>query len=180
MLNISIARLVHLYGKDSKTLSADAKLYSLKEYKNQTFYVSFKIGQPPVPQIALMDTGSDFIWIKCFDQSGEEVEGIIAKELFTFGSPDEDKGFSIEDVVFGCNLEYPIFADKVNGIFGLATHRSSYSLVMMEFRLGDEIMQVVGGGNSFFVGHVDGVQIRSVAEKISLNCSSLFNTIEAS
>ncbi|KAJ0091707.1 hypothetical protein Patl1_14577 [Pistacia atlantica] len=49
MLNRSIARLVHLYGKDSKTPSADAKLYSLKEYENQAFYVSFKIGQPPVP-----------------------------------------------------------------------------------------------------------------------------------
>ncbi|CAN1328468.1 Aspartic proteinase CDR1 [Linum perenne] len=33
--------------------------------KFNVFYVNFSIGQPPVPQIAIMDTGSDVTWVKC-------------------------------------------------------------------------------------------------------------------
>ncbi|CAI0394563.1 unnamed protein product [Linum tenue] len=29
------------------------------------FYVNFSIGEPPVPQLAVMDTGSSFSWVKC-------------------------------------------------------------------------------------------------------------------
>ncbi|CAN1811709.1 Aspartic proteinase CDR1 [Linum perenne] len=29
------------------------------------YYVNFSIGQPPVPQLAVMDTGSSLLWLKC-------------------------------------------------------------------------------------------------------------------
>ncbi|CAN1837233.1 Probable aspartic protease At2g35615 [Linum perenne] len=29
------------------------------------FYVNFSIGQPTVPQLAIMDTGSDMLWVNC-------------------------------------------------------------------------------------------------------------------
>ncbi|CAI0394730.1 unnamed protein product [Linum tenue] len=33
--------------------------------KYNIFYVRFSIGQPPVKQLALLDTGSDLLWLKC-------------------------------------------------------------------------------------------------------------------
>ncbi|CAN0920375.1 Probable aspartic protease At2g35615 [Linum grandiflorum] len=33
--------------------------------KNNVFYVNFSIGDPPVQQLAIMDTGSSFLWVKC-------------------------------------------------------------------------------------------------------------------
>ncbi|CAN1165403.1 Aspartyl protease UND [Linum perenne] len=33
--------------------------------KNNVFYVNFSIGDPPVPQLALLDTGSGLLWLRC-------------------------------------------------------------------------------------------------------------------
>ncbi|CAN1326655.1 Aspartic proteinase CDR1 [Linum perenne] len=32
---------------------------------NNMFFVYFTIGDPPVPQLTLLDTGSDFLWVRC-------------------------------------------------------------------------------------------------------------------
>ncbi|CAN0900337.1 Aspartic proteinase CDR1 [Linum grandiflorum] len=32
---------------------------------HDVFYVNFSLGNPPVPQLAVMDTGSDFLWVRC-------------------------------------------------------------------------------------------------------------------
>ncbi|CAN1328438.1 Aspartic proteinase CDR1 [Linum perenne] len=41
----------------------DAEL--VNSIKNNIFYVNFSIGYPHVPQLGVMDTGSDFLWVKC-------------------------------------------------------------------------------------------------------------------
>ncbi|CAN1809510.1 Probable aspartic protease At2g35615 [Linum perenne] len=33
--------------------------------KINLFHVNFSIGQPPVPQLAILDTGSELVWVKC-------------------------------------------------------------------------------------------------------------------
>ncbi|KAJ4832608.1 hypothetical protein Tsubulata_027157 [Turnera subulata] len=34
-------------------------------FRNNIFYVNFSIGNPPIPQLAVMDTGSNLLWVKC-------------------------------------------------------------------------------------------------------------------
>ncbi|CAN1166774.1 Probable aspartic protease At2g35615 [Linum perenne] len=57
-----LARLAYLSSKNTPS-GIEAPL--VLPTKFNVFYVNFSIGQPPVPQIAIMDTGSDVTWVKC-------------------------------------------------------------------------------------------------------------------
>ncbi|CAN0913776.1 Aspartic proteinase CDR1 [Linum grandiflorum] len=39
-------------------------LWTTKKH-DVVFYVNFSIGDPPVPQLAMMDTGSNLLWVRC-------------------------------------------------------------------------------------------------------------------
>ncbi|CAN1328482.1 Probable aspartic protease At2g35615 [Linum perenne] len=57
-----LARLAYL---SSKNTPSGIEALLVLPTKFNVFYVNFSIGQPPVPQIAIMDTGSDVTWVKC-------------------------------------------------------------------------------------------------------------------
>ncbi|CAN0897310.1 Aspartic proteinase CDR1 [Linum grandiflorum] len=65
----SLARADYLSSRASQSLSSTpvgihVKLVEATSFN--AFYVNFSIGYPkPVPQLAIMDTGSDFLWVKC-------------------------------------------------------------------------------------------------------------------
>ncbi|CAN1328451.1 Probable aspartic protease At2g35615 [Linum perenne] len=61
----SLARHAYLSTLSSKDTPSgiEAGLVVATEY--YLFYVNFSIGQPPVPQLAVMDTGSEMLWVKC-------------------------------------------------------------------------------------------------------------------
>ncbi|KAL5842106.1 hypothetical protein ACOSQ3_012709 [Xanthoceras sorbifolium] len=68
-----VTRLLHhdslLHNPNDTTISVRAERflnnYIARFIKFSLFYVNFSIGQPPVPQLAIMDTGSDLIWVNC-------------------------------------------------------------------------------------------------------------------
>ncbi|CAN1328439.1 Probable aspartic protease At2g35615 [Linum perenne] len=63
-LRSSIARHAHTPSlSDNGSGGVDAEL--VNSIKNNIFYANFSIGYPPVPQLAVMDTGSTFLWLKC-------------------------------------------------------------------------------------------------------------------
>ncbi|CAN0900335.1 Aspartic proteinase CDR1 [Linum grandiflorum] len=61
----SVARHAYLASATSQVspMSIEAKL--ARSMYQTVFYVKFSVGNPPVPQLAVMDTGSDFLWLKC-------------------------------------------------------------------------------------------------------------------
>ncbi|CAN1328412.1 Aspartic proteinase CDR1 [Linum perenne] len=63
-LRSSIARHEHTLSlSDNGSGGIDAEL--VNAIKVNIFYANFSIGYPPVPQLGVMDTGSDFLWVKC-------------------------------------------------------------------------------------------------------------------
>ncbi|KAK1582384.1 hypothetical protein Q3G72_014473 [Acer saccharum] len=66
-LNSSITRFIYLSENINSETRPDDDIQPglLLGSKAPLFYVSFFVGQPPVPQLAIMDTGSDLIWVNC-------------------------------------------------------------------------------------------------------------------
>ncbi|KAI9192641.1 hypothetical protein LWI28_025951 [Acer negundo] len=66
-LNSSISRFIFLSEKIYSETRPDDDIQPslLLGSKAPLFYVTFFVGQPPVPQLAVMDTGSDLIWVNC-------------------------------------------------------------------------------------------------------------------
>ncbi|KAJ4709581.1 aspartic proteinase CDR1-like [Melia azedarach] len=64
-LNTSITRFIYLSQKISQTHDTRAHLRPATTFPFGIFYVSFSIGQPPVQQLAVMDSGSSLTWVKC-------------------------------------------------------------------------------------------------------------------
>ncbi|CAN1166494.1 Probable aspartic protease At2g35615 [Linum perenne] len=63
-LRSSVARHEHTPSlSDNGRGGVDAEL--VNAIKLNIFYANFSIGYPPVPQLGVMDTGSDFLWVKC-------------------------------------------------------------------------------------------------------------------
>ncbi|CAK7338198.1 unnamed protein product [Dovyalis caffra] len=62
-IKTSIERLVQV----SKLVSDshDIQTNLLPSQPSELFYINFSIGHPPIPQLAIMDTGSSFLWVKC-------------------------------------------------------------------------------------------------------------------
>ncbi|XP_010548583.1 PREDICTED: aspartic proteinase CDR1 [Tarenaya hassleriana] len=67
LMNISSARLMYLCDKiDGKGLGeSDFQVDIKSTIQTSMFFVNFSIGQPPVPQFSLMDTGSSLLWVQC-------------------------------------------------------------------------------------------------------------------
>ncbi|KAL5774974.1 hypothetical protein ACOSP7_012531 [Xanthoceras sorbifolium] len=67
LLNSSITRFIYLSEKISETHPDDDNIQPnlFLGTSAPLFYVNFSIGEPPVPQLAIMDTGSDLIWVNC-------------------------------------------------------------------------------------------------------------------
>ncbi|KAL9445517.1 hypothetical protein AB3S75_018505 [Citrus x aurantiifolia] len=64
-LNMSMARFIYLSQKSSQK-AHDTRAHLHPGISTvPVFYVNFSIGQPPVPQLAVLDTGSSLIWVKC-------------------------------------------------------------------------------------------------------------------
>ncbi|CAI0394732.1 unnamed protein product [Linum tenue] len=88
---------------------------------HNVFYVEFSIGEPPVRQFALMDTGSSLTWVKClpcrpclpnsgvtfFDPTKSKTYSprpcVLATEQLTFMSPaGHGATVALPNVQFGC------------------------------------------------------------------------------
>ncbi|CAN1326135.1 Probable aspartic protease At2g35615 [Linum perenne] len=64
MVEASLARHAYLSSiSNDKPPSVEARMSW--GIKNNVFYVNFSIGDPPVPQLALLDTGSGLLWLRC-------------------------------------------------------------------------------------------------------------------
>ncbi|KAH9806364.1 hypothetical protein WN944_002980 [Citrus x changshan-huyou] len=64
-VNMSMARFIYLSQKSSQK-AHDTRAHLHPGISTvPVFYVNFSIGQPPVPQLAVLDTGSSLIWVKC-------------------------------------------------------------------------------------------------------------------
>ncbi|KAH7834103.1 hypothetical protein Vadar_012760 [Vaccinium darrowii] len=65
-VNSSMARYAYLKARTKSTFSSsDDVRGGLSEDRNVMLLVNFSIGQPPVQQLAVMDTASDLLWIQC-------------------------------------------------------------------------------------------------------------------
>ncbi|CAN1166487.1 Probable aspartic protease At2g35615 [Linum perenne] len=65
-LRSSVARHEHTPSlSDNGRGGVDAEL--VNAIKLNIFYANFSIGYPPVPQLGVMDTGSDFLWVKVLE-----------------------------------------------------------------------------------------------------------------
>jgi len=62
-METSIARFVQVSGLVSDSHGIRTTL--LLSQPSELFYINFSIGHPPLPQLAIMDSGSSFLWIKC-------------------------------------------------------------------------------------------------------------------
>ncbi|XP_044471340.1 aspartic proteinase CDR1-like [Mangifera indica] len=92
LLKASINRLYYLSaraGGGDPEYDALAGLVTSRELGRDGFFVDFSIGDPPVSQFALMDTGSDLVWVDCL----------------TGFDPSESRTFA----------QYPCLADCNNG-----------------------------------------------------------------
>lgn len=70
-MEISIARFAFLqakmsYERSSTFSPSDYRLNILPSASRTTFFINITVGTPPIPQLAMMDTGSNFLWIQCF------------------------------------------------------------------------------------------------------------------
>ncbi|KAL1221549.1 Aspartyl protease UND [Cardamine amara subsp. amara] len=66
LTDISSARFMHLQNSIDKELSnSNFQVDVQQAIKTSMFFVNFSVGQPPVPQFTIMDTGSSLLWIQC-------------------------------------------------------------------------------------------------------------------
>ncbi|KAI8565863.1 hypothetical protein RHMOL_Rhmol03G0294000 [Rhododendron molle] len=69
------------------------------DYGGVSFLVNFSIGQPPVPQLVVMDTGSNLLWIQCLPRI----------TCFDQLSPIFDPSKSTTYTNLSCNSSYCVF-----------------------------------------------------------------------
>ncbi|XVE98834.1 hypothetical protein REPUB_Repub03eG0142800 [Reevesia pubescens] len=61
----SAARLAYVQSTSKTSLVTSDDIQAHLDTNSQSFLVKFSIGHPPVPQLAVMDTGSNLIWVEC-------------------------------------------------------------------------------------------------------------------
>ncbi|CAN1328414.1 Probable aspartic protease At2g35615 [Linum perenne] len=95
-LRSSIARHEHTLSlSDNGSGGIDAEL--VNAIKVNIFYANFSIGYPPVPQLGVMDTGSDFLWVKCLpcspcsSSSGGTIFDPTKSKTYMFKQVEDDK-----------------------------------------------------------------------------------------
>lgn len=67
-INISIARFAYLQAKVKSYSSNNIIDYQADVFPSKVFslfFMNFSIGQPPIPQFTVMDTGSTLLWVQC-------------------------------------------------------------------------------------------------------------------
>ncbi|KAL3586394.1 hypothetical protein D5086_013261 [Populus alba] len=65
-MKASLARLSYLYAKIERDFDINDLWLNLHPSASEPlFLVNFSMGQPPVPQLAIMDSGSSLLWIQC-------------------------------------------------------------------------------------------------------------------
>lgn len=67
-MKASAARLAYLYAqieRDIVYVNDHFLLSLLPSAYEPLFLVSFSMGQPPIPQLTIMDTGSSLLWVQC-------------------------------------------------------------------------------------------------------------------
>lgn len=67
-INISIARFAYLQAKVKSYSSNNIIDYQADVFPSKVFslfFMNFTIGQPPIPQFTVMDTGSTLLWVQC-------------------------------------------------------------------------------------------------------------------
>ncbi|CAN1166737.1 Aspartic proteinase CDR1 [Linum perenne] len=75
-------------------------------FKSHLFFINFSIGTPWVPQLALMDTASAFLWVKCKPCSPCD-HGPKDPPIF-----DPANSRTIYEVPFGAQKEWSLWSDK--------------------------------------------------------------------
>ncbi|CAN1811687.1 Probable aspartic protease At2g35615 [Linum perenne] len=149
MVETSLARHAYLSSiSNDKLPSVEARMSW--GIKNNVFYVNFSIGDPPVPQLALLDTGSGLLWLRC-PPCGQTSQGVFATEQLTFRTSDGGTA-TVPKLLFGCSTLETGHNDldpRVNGILGLGTWtpgmpRGAKSLVT---QLGSKFSYCVGRGS---------------------------------
>ncbi|CAI0389770.1 unnamed protein product, partial [Linum tenue] len=66
IIKATLARYGHLISSNDDTpMGVDIEASGTWGIKYNIFYVNLSIGNPPVPQLALMDTVNDLLWVKC-------------------------------------------------------------------------------------------------------------------
>ncbi|XP_017982323.1 PREDICTED: aspartic proteinase CDR1 [Theobroma cacao] len=65
MVQNSAARLAYLRSKVRTSLASSNDVQAHLDIDRGIFLVKFSLGQPPVPQLAVMDTGSTLLWVEC-------------------------------------------------------------------------------------------------------------------
>ncbi|CAN1165837.1 Probable aspartic protease At2g35615 [Linum perenne] len=65
-VQLSLARHAYRSTLSSKNTPSGIKEGLVFSMRHNLFHVNLSIGQPPVPQLVIMDTGSEMLWVKCF------------------------------------------------------------------------------------------------------------------
>ncbi|KAJ6673398.1 hypothetical protein OIU85_012405 [Salix viminalis] len=150
----------------------DIRTNLLPSQPSELFYINFSIGHPPLPQLAIMDSGSSFLWIKrhrcsyskCNSYNectynityvrGPGSTGIYVFEHLTFETVDDPK-IVVPRVLLGCGRNLEADEGQYNGVFGLGVGRET-SLIT---QLGSQFSYCVGNimdphypYNQLFVG----------------------------
>ncbi|KAJ7955827.1 aspartic proteinase CDR1-like [Quillaja saponaria] len=83
--------------------------------------VNISIGQPPIPQLLVVDTGSSLLWVMCIPCSNchQHSAGLLAHEQLVFETLDE--GIAVlSNVTFGCGHDNQFSTGpEWNGVLGL-------------------------------------------------------------
>ncbi|CAN1166763.1 Probable aspartic protease At2g35615 [Linum perenne] len=92
VLQSSLAR--HDYLSSSSGIETELVLVK----GSNVFHVNISIGEPPVPQLVIMDTGSDMLWVKCLPCS--PCSSTVGVTIF---DPSKSTTYSTRQCVFGCH-----------------------------------------------------------------------------
>ncbi|XP_059629580.1 aspartic proteinase CDR1-like [Cornus florida] len=161
----SMARFTYLKARMESTLSTTNDVRGGVIPIDDTgigFLVKFSIGELPVPQLAVMDTGSSLSWVQClpctkctfqFEEfqsrctyrlvylDNDTTEGNVAFEKLTFMTSDEGTT-SVPSILFGCGHSNNFIAGKLSGVMGLGYHTTS-----LPSRLGSKFSYCTGNVN---------------------------------
>ncbi|CAI0389769.1 unnamed protein product [Linum tenue] len=142
IIEATLARYVQLISSyDDRPLAVDIVAPGIWGIRFNIFYVNFSIGDPPVPQLAVMDTSSDLLWVKCPPCSpwgwpwspkhckykidyagGHSSEGVYATEQLTFQTSNNGFVTTIPKAFFDCSSKQSGsegLDPHVNGVLGL-------------------------------------------------------------
>ncbi|KAK3028575.1 hypothetical protein RJ639_039266 [Escallonia herrerae] len=143
----------------------------ITDARGVVFLVNMSIGEPPIPQLLVLDTASRVLWVHCspctgcqrdtlFDPSKSStsyIAGNIVTEKLTFVTSDEGS-VDVPNIVFGCGHEfqnpYPSNQGEGNST-PLEIYNGCYDLTLDDISFGDKQLGIdpkvfqrslVGGG----------------------------------